>query len=452
MRQGAVDIALAHLEATGNVLRGRFTPGREQEEFCDRRILARIHRETISRLRRAIEPVSAATFMRFLFRWQHAAPAAQVRGEGGLLEVVEQIQGFEAAAGAWESEILPLRVGEYRPSAPGGLDDLCLSGEVVWGRFSRRPSNGDGHVNRVALSRNVPISLGLREDLPWLLEEPSADGHQLLGAAGEVLELLSQRGASFLPDIIAGTRRLPSEVENAVWQLAAAGLVTADGFAALRGLVDGTTKRVRQSSRFRRRPRRRRPTSRWSLLQANGTSEEVTEARAAQLLHRYGVIFPEVLARESLAPRWRDLLRVYRRAEARGEIRGGRFVAGFVGEQFALPEAVDKLRTLRKAKPDGKLIAVSASDPLNLVGVLTPGPRVPALLGNSVVFRDGVPLASLQSGEIQFHGDADEATRSAVLEVLDSRRGAVSLSARTRAGSYGAAGRAGGQRRQTTPR
>ena len=422
MRRGAVDIALAHLEVTGNILRGRFTPGRDQEEFCDRRILARIHRETIARLRKEVEPVSAATYMRFLFNWQHASPAWQLRGAGGLLDAVEQLQGFESAAGAWESEMLPLRLAEYRPAM---LDDLCLAGEVVWGRFNRRSRNGEAHPNGPTLSRTAPISLALREALPWLLDEPSHNEVDLPGAAGEVLELLSRRGASFLPDIVSGTRRLPSEVEGGLWQLAAAGLVTTDGFGAVRGVVDGTTKRVRRSSRFRRSPRRRLATSRWSLLHAGSTQQDVTEARAVQLLHRYGIVFPEVMARESSAPRWRDLLQVYRRAEARGEIRGGRFVGGFVGEQFALPEAVDALRTRRKAEPDGRLIAVSACDPLNLAGVLTPGPRIPALLGNLVVFRDGVPLASLKGGEPQFHAGADEASRSAVLELLRAHRGVL---------------------------
>ena len=440
IKPGDANIALANLEATGNVLRGSFTPGSHEEEFCDRRILARIHRDTVAQLRREIQPVSAATFVRFLFHWQRGTPSRQVRGEEGLLEVVEQLQGFEAAAGAWEPEILPLRVAEYGTTT---LDHLSLGGDVVWGRFSKRLANGDAPA-RAALSRSVPISLGLREALPWLLEGPSGDGYRLVGTAGEVLAFLSQRGASFLPDIASGTRRMPSEVESALWQLAAAGLVTADGFSALRGLVTGATKRVQKSARFRRRPRRRLPISRWSLLQpisaqswfdrltTNGddpnpqeghpgsslTADDVTEARAMQLLRRWGIVFPEVLARESTAPPWRALLQVYRRAEARGEIRGGRFVTGFVGEQFALPESVEMLRTLRRAGPDGRRIVVSACDPLNLAGVLTPGPRVPALLGNRVVFRDGVPVASLQGRKLHFHSDVDEDNRSAVLELL----------------------------------
>ena len=436
LRQAALDVALARLEASGGVLRGRFTPGRDEEEFCDRRILARIHRDTIGRLRKAAEPVSAATFVRFLFRWQHAATPWQVRGEGGLLDAIGQLQGFETAAGAWESHLLPTRVAQYSPSM---LDELCLAGEVVWGRFSRRLSNGEVHASRSTLSRNVPISLGLREALPWLLAEPLPDGGQLVGAAREVLEFLSERGASFLPDLISGTRRLPSEVEGALWQLAAAGLVTADGFGPLRGQVDGTTRRVQRSSRFKRRPRLRRPTSRWSLLQAYASEEDPTEAKAAQLLHRYGIVFPEVLARESALPRWRDLVRVYRRAEARGEIRGGRFVMGFIGEQFALPEAVEDLRLLRRAQVDGRLMAVSACDPLNLAGILVPGPRVPAVAGNQVAFRDGVLMASVQAGELQFHADVDEPTRSALVDMLQPRPAAMAASARARGETNAAA-------------
>ena len=449
MRLGAVNIALAQLEGTGNILRGRFTAGREEEEFCDRRILARIHRSTIAKLRQETEPVSAAAFVRFMLRWQHASTPSQSGDTGGLLEVIEQLQGFEAAAGAWESEVLPLRIKDYKPS---DLDELCWSGEVIWGRFNRRPPNSESTGRRSPLSRNIPVSLGLREAMHWLLDEPGVDGAEVSGAAGAVLEFLSRRGASFPPDIASGTRRLPTEVESALWQLAAIGLVTTDGFGPLRGQVDGLSRRVQRASRRSRRPRRRTPTSRWSLLQsnlgeprsaeANGDTNGAgsngkpvpdanVEARAMQLLHRYGVVFPEVLARETLAPRWRDLLRVYRRAEARGEIRGGRFVTGFVGEQFALPEAIEMLRLIRKAEPDGRLVAVSACDPLNLIGVLTPGPRVPAVLGNGVVFRDGVPVASLVGGDVRFHADLDDESRSAVVDLVKAPV-AIPLSRRNR--------------------
>ena len=499
MSRSAVDIALASLEGTGNILRGRFTPGCTEMEFCDRRILARIHRDTIGRLRREVEPVSAAEFVRFLARWQHVDDGYWVRGEDGLLQVVDQLQGFEAAAVAWETDVLPLRVADYRPHE---LDSLCLEGDVVWGRFSRR-TNGDGSPNRAALSRNGPISLGLRESLPWLITESETNGAGPVGAAADVYELLSTRGASFLADIIRGTRRLPADVENALWQLVAMGLVTSDGFAGLRSLVDGTAKQVRQSHRFRRRNGRRPAASRWSLLEVppdddwdalpdepvggSDRSREPDEARASvipakagihlpdaeppdaldharhresdearasvipakagihlpdaeppdaldhvrhrepeeerafQLLHRYGIVFPDLLAREPAAPPWRVLVRIYRRAEARGEIRGGRFVTGFIGEQFALPEAVEMMRSTRRAEDDGSLTIVSACDPLNLAGILSPGPRVPALPGNRVVYRGGVPIAAAIGGHLELRTETDPPTRTEISRSLGLR-------------------------------
>ena len=398
LRESAVDIALARLEGEGMLLRGRFTPGRAVEEMCDRRILARIHRATISRLRREIEPVPVALFLRFLFRWQHVDPRSRLQGDGGLLEVIDQLQGYETAAGAWEEELLPARLAHYDPLM---LDRLCFGGEVVWGRFARRKSSANGAVARTALSRTGPLSLGLREDLPWLLDRRTSDGEALSGAAREVLACLEERGASFLPDILAGVARLPSEVEDALWQLVAAGRVTADGFGALRGLISGVNRRVRRNRpRLRARPRRHARSSRWALLESPEPAGDVLEERAYQLLRRYGVVTPELLLRETMAPPWRTLLPVLRRAEARGEIRGGRFVAGLVGEQFALPEAVEALRRERRTEASGALTTISACDPLNLAGILTPGPRVPATPGNRVVVRDGVPVASLQGGEV----------------------------------------------------
>ena len=267
------------------------------------------------------------------------------------------------------------------------------------------------------MARTGPLSLGLREDLGWLLDPP-ADEAAPSGAAGETLAFLQDHGASFIGDIIAGTHRMPSDIEGALWQLVAAGLVTADGFGALRSLVNGTAKRVQSNRRSRRPARQRTSSSRWSLLQTFEWSENAIEERAFQLLRRYGIVFPEVLGREPMAPSWRSLLQVYRRAEARGEIRGGRFVAGYVGEQFALPEAVETMRAIRKAAPSEEFIAVSACDPLNLAGVLTPGQRVPALIGNRVVFRDGVPLASLQGGDVVMHADLSTEDQDAVHRFL----------------------------------
>ena len=410
---------LAQLEAEGAVLRGRFTPGVVEEEFCNRRILARINRDTVAGLRQEVEPVPVATFIQFLFRWQHATAGTRVQGDGGLLQVLEQLQGFEAAAQVWETELLPLRMSPYDGTA---LDRLCLGGEAVWGRFARRPVDQELAGGRAALARTGPVSLGLREDLDWLLDPAPPDDAMPSGAAGEALAFLRARGASFIGDIIAGTRRLPSEVEEALWQLAAAGLVTADGFGALRGLVTGASKRVSASRRGRRPARRRTGGSRWSLLQAIDPSEDGIAERAHQLLRRYGIVFPEVLGREPMAPPWRTLLQVYRRAEARGEIRGGRFVAGLVGEQFALPEAVEAMRSVRRSEPTGETLVVSACDPLNLAGVITPGPRVPAVSGNKVALRDGVPVASLQSGDVVLHADLPEDERDEAHRALGARR------------------------------
>ena len=424
LSQSETQAPVVHLEAEGLVLRGSFRPGASAEEFCDRRILARIHRATISRLRREIEPVSPADFMRFLLRWQHVEPSSRLRGEGGLLEAIEQLQGFEAAAGAWESHILRARLVDYHPAL---LDNLCFGGEVVWGRMSRRRPSPEPTITKTGLSRNGPLTLGLREDLDWLVDAlpPEADG--LSGAAKDVLNVLSTRGASFLPDIIKGTRRLPSEVEDALWQLVAAGRATADGFLPLRRITNGRPPSLRRSARLRRRARQRRPTTRWSLLQPTDTGPNLAESRAFQLLKRYGIVFPDLLTREPMTPSWRDLLHVYRRAEARGEIRGGRFVAGFMGEQFALPETVDILRSMRKSEPTGELLTISGCDPLNLVGIITPGPRVPALLGNLVVYRDGVPVGSVEGGKLLERCSLDEATRREILALIRPGYAARSL-------------------------
>ena len=391
-------IAIARLEVEGLVLRGRFRPGATEEEYCDRRILARIHRATINGLRREVVPVPPATLVRFLFQWQHVSPTHHLRGEGGLLEAIEALQGFEAPAGAWESDLLPARVSGYEPLL---LDGLSLAGELVWGRMAPPQTNGNRTPGRVALSRTTPITIALREAVDWLLDQPQTDGHRLSGAAQEVLTTLSQRGASFPSDIAAWTRRLPSEVEEALWELAVQGKVTADSLESLRRRIRGGASRGRRGSRQRRgRPYQRLQYGRWSLLEAQNPQTDPVEARARQLLRRYGLLFPELLAREPMAPLWRDLVRILRRLEARGEIRGGRFVAGFMGEQFALPEAVEMLRRVNKNEPDGHMVAVSACDPLNVAGILTPGERVPAVLGNKVVFRDGVPVFSVEKGAL----------------------------------------------------
>ena len=398
--------ALACLENEGVALRGSFRTHVEEEEFCDRRILSRIHRSTIDTLRREVEPVSSSAFMRFLLHWQHVDPAVRLQGEGGLLAAIEQLQGFESASGAIEDEVLLSRVSDYSPVM---LDRLCLGGEVLWGRVSLQASETQNRtvspLGRTAFSRATPITMVLRDSLDWILGPTWQDGEGLTGATKEVVEFLNKRGASFLSDIVSATQRLPSDVEEALWTLAASGKVTVDGVEALRQRLGGTARRPRPNGRNVRpnsRPNqnRRRGYSRWSLLEPFDPVADRSEPIARQLLGRYGVIFPELLARDALTYRWRDLVRVCRRLEARGEIRGGRFVSGFIGEQFALPEAVELLRKTKNAEPDGRFIAVSACDPLNLAGILSPGHKVPAVVRNRLVFRDGVPIVSMENGSV----------------------------------------------------
>ncbi len=394
-----VDGALAAIEAEGGVLRGRFAPEEPLLQWCDRRLLARIHRRTLEGLRRLIEPVSPAVLVRFLLAWQHVKPGAQQHGRDGLGRVIERLQGFEAAAGAWERELLASRVAGYQPA---WLDELCLSGEVTWGRLGLHESAR--HAGR-RLSATVPVALLLRRDLAWLLDprpEPGSGGGapdeaalpgKPSGPARDVLAHLGRAGASFVEDIAAGVRRLRIEVEEALCELVTAGLVTGDGFAGLRSLLH---------SEKRRRPRPGRPaparpspgTGRWARLAPPlaPPADDLVEAKARQYIKRYGVVFRDLLQREPGVPAWRDLLRVYRRLEMRGDLRGGRIVGGFVGEQFAAPEALEALRAVRREQPSGQLVRVSAVDPLNLVGIVTPGPRVPAVLGHHVEYRDGVPV------------------------------------------------------------
>jgi ATP-dependent Lhr-like helicase len=397
------EAALARVEGEGGAIRGRFLAELGDEtHWCDRRLLARINRRMLDGLRREIEPVSAADLMRFLLSWQHVRPGAQLAGRAGLGQVIAQLQGFESAAGAWERELLPARVAGYDPA---WLDALCLSGDVTWGRLARRDEPA-----AMSPSRAAPIALVRRRDLAWLLvSDPAApdaggDASSILShAAREVLGFLQSVGASFLDEIIGGVGRLRAEVEDALWELVSAGRVTGDGFAGLRALISATQsrggdRRARWYARWIRRTGGSVGAGRWALLKAGSSipDDDRVEALARQYVARYGVVFRDLLAREAHAPAWRDLLRVYRRLEMRGELRGGRLVAGFVGEQFAAPEALEALRAGRREPRRGELVRVSACDPLNLVGIVTPGPRVPATLANSVVFRDGVPEATAQ--------------------------------------------------------
>jgi ATP-dependent Lhr-like helicase len=357
----AIVAALLQLETEGQVFSGRFRGGQDVE-WVNRRVLARIHRLTIGTLRREIEPVSTADYVRFLFRWQHVAPGTQLHGVDGTLAVIRQLEGFEVPAAAWETAILPARVARYRPEY---LDKLCLAGDVMWGRLSphaalapRDASAGDAPRRGIRPTRLAPISLFERADAPSLVARGSYDASALSEAAREVFAEIERRGAPFFADILRGSGRLASEVEEALWQLVAAGLVTADGFDALRSLAD--SKRRLGEKGMRARPRS--SSGRWTALAAERESVGV-EAFARRLLTRYGVVFRDTIARESVAPSWRELLGAYRRLEARGEIRGGRFVAGYVGEQFAVPDAIDALRAARRSDETTDL-NISMHDPL----------------------------------------------------------------------------------------
>jgi ATP-dependent Lhr-like helicase len=405
-----VDTALLTLEAEGVVLRGSFT-GAGRPEWCDRRLLARIHRYTLTRLRAEIEPVSPADFMRFLFAWQHVSPAAKLTGVEGVRAIVEQLDGFELAAEAWERAILPARMDGYDPS---WLDLLCLTGEVGWARRSA----GAGSES-TQLVGATPIALFLRGSKgPSPAPGPDSENSipEISDSSRRVLDLIRARGALFTPELAAGAGLHASAVRSALSELVAVGLVASDGFGGLRSLLRGGMEQLST-------PTRSAVAGRWSLIcREHGgddpqAREAVVDAYARTLLRRYGVVFRKLLTREAGGVFWRELTRVYRRLEARGEIRGGRFVAGMSGEQFALPDAVDRLRELRRTAPDGRAVAISAADPLNLAGIVTAGERVRSIASNRVAYRDGVPVAALEGEYIRPLTRMDSVADTAASEV-----------------------------------
>lgn len=399
-----VELALLALEGEGGVLRGRFTPDADDEEWCERHLLARIHRYTVSRLRREIEPVEMRDFMRFLFDWQRVAPAARVSGPEALPGVLALLEGYEAAAVAWESELLPARVADYSIT---WLDELCRSGRVAWTRL--RSARGPTRERAATSVRTTPIVLLPRRALAlWSGLTRTADLAQASSRARAVLDELAAHGASFFDELMRGTRLLRAELEDALGELVARGLVHADSFAGLRALLVPPSKRAAaQARRGRRVPLSGiEDAGRWALLRTgagDGADAETIEHVARTLLRRYGVVCWRLLAREAdWLPPWRELLRVFHRLEARGEIRGGRFVNGPVGEQFALPEAIGLLREVRQRPRDGTLVRVAATDPLNLAGLLGTGPRVAAVTGARVLYCDGVAVAAFTGGQVQW--------------------------------------------------
>ncbi len=410
----AMATPLAALEGEGYVMRGDFS-ARGVEEWCERRRLARIHRYTRERRRAEFEPVPAAAFMRFLFDWQGVSGQGLHEGPAALSAVLHQLEGFPVAAGAWESEVLPARVRDYDPQ---WLDQLCASGRFVWQRPGS--ANLDGG-RKAAPVRATPILLLPRENaIHWTTNAANADAApELSGAATAVLNALREHGASFFVDLVADSHQLRSHVETALGELVSHGLVTSDGFAGLRALVapaDLKARRLRRGG-VQGAFAHLEATGRWSLLRPRRAAEgsdtaAQTEYIVRALLRRYGVVFRKLVEREPLLPPWRELFYVLRRLEARGEIRGGRFVRGYAGEQFALPEAAGSLRRYREADADQALVMISACDALNLTGVLLPGERVPSIAGNRILFRGGVPVASRVGGENRYLVQVDLVTQN----------------------------------------
>ena len=422
---GQIDAALAALQAEGFAMQGRFTPASDAAmEWCERRLLARIHRYTVKRLRAEIEPIAARDFLRFLFEWQRVTPDGRMEGPDAVGAILAQLEGFEAPASAWETEILPTRIGEYEPA---WLDEQCLSGRFVWTRLAPRKSDPERSAAPV---RATPITLLARRNVRiWSSLTDTVDPSNLSSKAQSVADYIQTHGASFFDELADGTGLLPVQAEEALAELVALGIVNSDSFGGLRALLVPSDRR-RPSSGGRRRRRialfGMDAAGRWALVNrrartasaehaANAADmrasrvkeirqdDETIEHIAKTLLRRWGVVFWRLLAREAdWLPPWRDLLMCYRRLEARGEIRGGRFVAGFTGEQYALPEAIGLLREARRKPHTQHCVSLSGADPLNLVGILTPGPRLPALSGNRVLYRDGVPAAILAGGEVRF--------------------------------------------------
>jgi ATP-dependent Lhr-like helicase len=418
---------------------------------------------TLQGLRRQIEPVGVDVLTRFLSRHHGLLPANRRAGANGLYEVIAMLQGIDLPAVCWERDLLPARVDKYRPE---WLDELCLTGETSWGRLFPPRRDPDRSRPMVSLTRVAPLSIFLRSDINWLTAHspasrtlrdlPTADqlaagrgwtersegnpgasdfvlqprppaADQLSSPAVEVCELLSKRGAMFAADLIGETHMLPAQLDDVLGELVTRGLITADGFGGLRNLIAENTESTSRRARRRRaaitrvrKKKNRSGNGRWSLWRkesgaSDGQSDhDSIEQWAWQLLRRWGVIFRDLLARESGAPKWFELLQVYRRLEARGEIRGGRFVAGVAGEQFAVGETVRQLRTLRDEGPQRELIVLTAADPLNLIGILTDHRRVPSLASNRVAYLDGVPVAALQAGEICMLGEVSEELRETI--------------------------------------
>ncbi|SFH69696.1 DEAD/DEAH box helicase [Planctomicrobium piriforme] len=406
--------SLEAIEGEGLVLRGRFASTAHVDsnapeiEWCHRRLLARIHRRTMTGLRQEIEAVEPAVYIEFLARHQGVLPGYRKSGADGVHEVISQLQGMDLAAGAWEQGVLPARVESYRA---GWLDELCLSGDVGWGRLEPRrgriaakgvqgtdePAEKCTGRPMASMTRSIPVSLFLRDDSVWLTHrsDPKLIS-ELSESACEVGEKLKAQGALFSADLCQQLKLLPSQLDDLLGELVAAGCLTSDGFSGLRQLIGSETSTATPGlpSRYRRVRQQKAALGRWTLLNVPGNTEsDIVEEWAWQLIRRWGVVFRDLLQREPLAPAWWELLRVYRKLEARGELRGGRFIRGVGGEQFATSDAVRELRAVRQCEGDGDICVISGADPLNLTGVVGPGKRLPALAAHQLAYRRGVVVA-----------------------------------------------------------
>jgi ATP-dependent helicase Lhr and Lhr-like helicase len=408
-----VVVGLAALEHAGFAMQGRYTAAASGVEWVARRLLARMHSYSRRSRRQAHEPATARDFMRFLLAWQHVAPDTQLYGEQGLVAVLEQLQGYEAAAAAWEPELLKRRLRHYDPA---WLDAQCHAGEVAWLRLTPRgPDEDQPRPATTTPSKATPIAVVLRADLRWLLACARDDVQACRvpsGATADVLEFLQQRGASFASDVAAASRQLPEVVERSLWDGVARGLVMCDGFAAIRSLVRATGTARPGARAWRFSALRRRPAAagaaagRWSLVppvEAELDRHELAEAVAEQLLNRWGVLFRDLARRESVRLPWREIQWALRRLEDRGLVHGGRFVAGFSGEQYALPAAVEQLARIRKTAPTEQRVIINATDPLNLVGFIVPGETVPAVRTNQVTYVDGLPLSVAREADLEVY-------------------------------------------------